>query len=109
MNEAIVVKWHILKLSTYQLQMTIPPSNPSVVPKLIVVWAPVCSKSDQLKEIYQKGHHSLPILRDGNTCSGRQSYPISMWRGWVGFKEVVFLDSQCNGKEWYKNVAIRWI
>ena len=42
-TEALVVKFDILYLSTYQLPMIIPPSHSAVVPKLIVVWAPVCS------------------------------------------------------------------
>ena len=67
--EALVEKWHILKLSTYQLQTITAPGHPYVVPKLIVVWAPVCSSTDQFQEIYQILHHSLPIIRDGSTCS----------------------------------------
>ena len=36
--EALVVKWHVLRLSTYQLPKITAPGHPSVVPKLIVWW-----------------------------------------------------------------------
>ena len=50
--EVHVMKWDILNLSIYQLQMIIPTRHPSVDPKLIVVWAPICSLTDQIQEIY---------------------------------------------------------
>ena len=53
MEEALVVKWHKPKMSTDQLLKTKALGHPSVVPKLIVVWAPVCSEKDQFHEIYQ--------------------------------------------------------
>ena len=41
--EVLVVKCDIPKLSRYQLPMFIPPNHSAVVPKLILVWTPMCS------------------------------------------------------------------
>ena len=41
--EALVLKCDILNLSRYLLQTIIPPNHSALVPKLIVVWASVCS------------------------------------------------------------------
>ena len=65
--EALVARWDILNLCRYQLQMILPPSHPYVVPKLILVWAPVCYLSYQNQEIYQIRHHSMPIPGDGSS------------------------------------------
>ena len=96
--EALEVRWDILNLSRYQLQMIIPPSLPSVVPKLIVVWAPVCSLSDQNQEIYQIWHHSLSILSNGGTCSE------------VGYTQRIYSpypDTNC--KWFYHQASHLWI
>jgi hypothetical protein len=69
MMEALELKWHILKLSRYQLRMGIPVSHSPVVPELVMVLASICSLTDPNQEIYQNCHHSLPILGDGSTCT----------------------------------------
>jgi hypothetical protein len=45
--EAVLGKFDILNLSTYQLQRIIPPSHYGVVPKLIMVWKQDSSLMDK--------------------------------------------------------------
>ena len=96
--EALVVKWHIPELSTDQLPLIIAPGHRSVAPKLIVVWAPVCSLLDQNQEIYQIWHHSLSILSNGGTCSE------------VGYTQRIYSpypDTNC--KWFYHQASHLWI
>ena len=51
--EALVVKFDILNLSRYQLQKITAQSHSDVVPKLIVVWAPLYILTDQNQEVQQ--------------------------------------------------------
>jgi len=67
--EALLVKFDILNLSTYQLPEIPAPSHYTAVPKLVMEWAQASSLMDQNQESNQIWHHSLPILGDGSSSS----------------------------------------
>jgi hypothetical protein len=51
--EVVVVQCDILNLSRYQLQIKIPPSHSTVVPKFIRMWTIDSSLVDQNQQIYK--------------------------------------------------------
>jgi hypothetical protein len=54
----VLLKFDILNLSRYQLQIRIPPSQSAVVPKLIMILAIVSSLIDQNQQTYTIWDHS---------------------------------------------------
>jgi hypothetical protein len=56
--EAVVAQCDILNLSRYQLQIKIPPSHSTVVPKFIMMWTIDSSLMDQNQQIYKTWDHS---------------------------------------------------
>jgi hypothetical protein len=71
--EAVVAQCDILNLSRYQLQIKIPPSHSTVVPKLIMMWTIDSSLTDQNQQIYKTWEQSNPLATRKKT---RQSTPI---------------------------------
>ena len=66
--EAVVEECGRLNLTRYQLQITIPPREFTVVPKLIMMWTIDSSLTDQNQQIYKTWEHSYQILGDGSSC-----------------------------------------
>jgi hypothetical protein len=64
--EGVVLQCDRLNLIRYQMQITIPPSQSAVVPKLIMILAIDSSFTDQNQLTYNIWDHSLPILADGS-------------------------------------------
>jgi hypothetical protein len=67
--EAVVIQCGRLNLTRYDLQITIPPREISVVPKLRMMWTIDSSLTDQNQQIYKIWEHSQPLLGDGSSCN----------------------------------------
>jgi hypothetical protein len=71
--KALVVECGRLNLTRYQLHITIPPCESTVVPKLIRMWTIDSSLMDQNQQIYKTWEQSNPLATRKKT---RQSTPI---------------------------------
>ena len=67
--EEVVVQWSMVNLICYQLQITIPPRESTVVPQLRMMWTIESSLTDQNQQIYKIWEHSQPLLGDGSSCN----------------------------------------
>jgi hypothetical protein len=72
-KEAVVVECGRLNLTRYQLQITIPPRESTVVPKLRMMWTIESSLMYQNQQIYKTWEQSNPLATRIKT---RQSTPI---------------------------------